>query len=288
VAKENLSELDSLEKLESLVDFSSSLSMRTQDRRCTWEQQEISLAFARVCITALSFLRLIPGSSWFSEPKGLAIWDISSAASLVRNVMEGYYVMVYLAIPNYPAEHPDFKRLLWLYHEAFERKQMISISLPSSTNLPLVEGLLAAAEVELKASPFFQVQKQRRQDEFLGGKDFMLLSKVDLSKTAGISERYFRAEYKKCSAFAHSAPFSLNQLGAFSAGSPESVALFRSLVRTTSAYIAFALRDFAKVFSENLPIEITKIISFWENIMKWERNPHFDHLRPASPPTNSP
>ena len=101
----------------------------------------------------------------------------------------------------------------------------------------------------------------------------MLLSNIDLSKSAGINADYYRSQYRYCSAFAHSAPFSISQMDSFRYGTLEAEGLFRMLTSVATGYSAFAVRDFARLFPDqeaDLSPEVRKCILEWEDIFKWE------------------
>jgi hypothetical protein len=174
--------------LDKLCHCALALSSKTEGRSgVSWLEQQASLVFAKLCITCISFLKLIPKSSFFTFTKGLSIWDLSSAASLARNIMESYCVLYYVGIDKPSEGEREFRELLWEYHDAFERHEMLRISLPSSANLSDIAALFETVKGRLQNSPYFKKLSPGHQENLLRGNDFKILSNVVLCKRAGIS-----------------------------------------------------------------------------------------------------
>src|SRR6476661_10728671 len=72
------------------------LSNGTQGKSTDWRGVQVSLVFGKLCVTCISFLRIIPTSGFCGQAKGLDLWDLSSAASLCRNLIEAYCMFAYI------------------------------------------------------------------------------------------------------------------------------------------------------------------------------------------------
>ncbi len=255
------------------------LSSKTEGRGgVSWREQQASLVFAKLCVTCISFLRLIPRSSFFTSTKGLNIWDLSSAASLARNIIESYCVLYYIGRDKSSDTEHEFRELLWEYHDAFERYEMLRTTLPSSANISDIAALFEALKVLIQNSAYFNTLSAGYQKSLLDGKDFKIVSNVDICKHAGISERYYRSEYKYCSAFAHTAPFSISQLDAFRAGAPDAEPILEHLVQVTTGFLTVAIRDYVWIFPDQtseITSEVADCIKYWEQILRWEKLPEF-------------
>lgn len=267
-----------LATLESLAEALGNLSQATTGMPTTWRMEETSLAFAKVGITCWTFLRLIPGSSYHGPVKGYAIWDLSTAATQCRCLVEAYHVLVYLIHEPTAPEERAFQQLLWNYHCELERYKMLAAAIPDSRNLPRVAQTVETLRVKLETDIFFLTISLGHRKRILAGEFFKLDDNVALSRKAGISENYYRSNYKYCSAFAHTAPFSISQLRHFKAGDDEAKDLMKTLVGYACAYSAMAVRDFAALFPDQmlkLSPEIRKIIAIWEEILRWEKSDLF-------------
>lgn len=242
----------------------------------TWEEHELSQIFAKMVLSCIGFLKFIPDSSWFIPAKGLAIWDVGSASSICRNVMEAYFSFAYMALPGFPEQEPGFKRVLWEYHDAFERHAALKIGLPASQAVQTLDGNLAKARDRVLKSPYFQNLSEGHRNNLLNGEQFKLLDNVELSRRVGIHPDYYRMQYKNCSAFTHTAPFSISLMQAFVPGSEKAQAVIRMLVATVCVFMVFGLRDFDKVFHSvgaNLTPELQEIIRFVESLARWDVPP---------------
>jgi hypothetical protein len=271
--------MDDLQDFETLTHDIMRISERTQGRPTDWRGQHASLAFAKIGVTALTLLRLIPGSRYFGPAGAYAIWDLSAIASQCRNLMEAYYLLCYLVRETPDPAEREFRQAVWEYHEDYERHAMLQISLPQAKSLPAVAASLLEAKRRLEASAVFQTLSVGKRQELLDARRFKLESAIELSRQVGISEKYYRAQYKYCSAFAHSAPFSVSQLDQFRAGADSAKSVIGTLVALALAYCAVSIRDFLALFPEGragLPASSAELIAKWEGILKWEKSPWYN------------
>jgi hypothetical protein len=271
--------MDGIKELEAFCHTITILSANTQGRPTDWRGQQVSLAFAKLGVTCITLLRLIPGSSCFTPAGSFAVWDLSAVASQCRSLMEAYFLLCYLV--NDPAEDgkKEFRQRLWEYHEEFERHEMLRVALPNAASLPKVAQELASRRARLEANPHYQRLSAGHRKALLAGSSFKIESAIELSRMAGISENYYRSWYKYCSAFAHSAPFAIAHLDSFRAGTEEAKRILDTLVRLASGYCAVAIRDFVSLFPDqqsSLGQKMKESISRWEGILEWERSPWFN------------
>jgi len=272
------SDVTSLATLELLADALANLSEATTNMPTTWRREQASLAFAKVAVTCWTFLRMVPDSSYNAPVKGYVMWDLSAAATQCRCLVEAYHVLVYLIHEPTAPEELTFQQLLWNYHCEFERHEMLKAAIPDSRNLPRVAQTVATLRAKLEVDPFFLTRSAGHQKRILAGEFFKLDDNIALSRKAGISENYYRSNYKYCSAFAHTAPFSISQLRNFKAGYEGAKGLMKTLVGFACAYTAMALRDFAALFPDQmlkLSPEVRKIIAIWEGVVPWEKSEFF-------------
>ncbi len=268
-----------IENLQKTVEALVAISSETQERPTNWRGEQASLAFAKLAMTCLTILKLTPGSTYFAPANGLAMWDVSAIASQTRNLIEAYYLLCYLIFePTDPAER-EFRKLLWDFHEAFERNEMLSTGIPDSKNLPVIRKGLEERQRRLEASPVFAGLSTGHREQLLKGKKFKLESAIELSRKAGISERFYRSNYKYLSTFAHSSPFAISQLREFRADSPEAKQVIETVVNTALPYSLLAIREFTSLFPDQL-VKLNQTIlagiHFWEEILKWEKSEQFN------------
>ena len=271
--------MSATETLDELCDCVMQISAGTQGRPTNWRGQQASLLFAKLGATCVSFLRVIPGSRFYAAADKMYLWDLSAAASLCRNLIEAYYVLFYLNTEPADEEEREFQEALWEFHASSERHEMFLAALPASTKLPSVAASLVKKRERLEKSSMFQKQSPQHQKLLLTGKRFKLPDNIELSRAAGISENYFRSQYKYCCTFAHSSPFSISQLDSLRAGTPEAEQLFRMLVNLATGYTAFAIRDFTEKYPDQqakLSDRVQKCIAIWADTLTWEKSSSFN------------
>lgn len=249
------------------------ISLETDGRQADWRGEAASVVFGEIFATCISFLRLNPKSSYYNKVP-LDLWDLPSSATLCRNIIEAFYVLAYLVDSPAEAEERDFQKALWQYHAAFERHEMLRVGVPDSSGISKVQAKHEAARVALEGSPAFQRLLERHRAELLRGKDFMLPSKVELSRALGISEKYFRVHYRHCSTYAHTSPYSVSSLASLTAETEEAKRAFRIVAGAATGYTALAIREFLRLCpdqQDSLSVEIKEAVDLWEGILRdWE------------------
>ncbi|SRR5258706_3329653 len=262
-----------VEDLETLCELAMQMSERTTNRQVTaWQIKEASLIFAKQVMTCISLLRLIPASTYFSPAKGHLPWDLSSVATLTRNIIETYLTLFYLAVENVDQDERAFRELYWHFQEDSERYEMMQTALPGSQQISALLARLEEARGKVKKSAFFKALHAKRQAELMKARDCRIVGYSRLSEHAGISRQYHRAEYKYCSNFAHTSALSISQLDAFRAGAPEAATMLGHLAQLAANYMAIAIRDYATLFPDQKdslgPIRETLEVCL--HVLKWE------------------
>src|SRR5437762_12583249 len=101
---------ETIQSLESLCECAIRLSGNTQGRSgVTWRVMIASLVFSKITLNIISILRLTPGSTFSKSVGGMQVWDLSSVASLSRNLVETYLTLQYMLEPL-PASGEDVLR----------------------------------------------------------------------------------------------------------------------------------------------------------------------------------
>ena len=272
-----------IEVLERLCECAITLSVNTCDRQVpSWREQKGSLIFAKLIATCLSLLRLLPSSSHYSPSKGRRVWDAPSAATLTRSIIESYCIFFYVAIDPVTPEENLFREYLWDYHEANERAEMVRIGLPHSPNLDELKAICGVARDRLEAASHFRKLSPGYQANLLAGKDFRVLGNVDICRRAGISENYYRSEFRFFSAYVHTAPFAISQAAVFRAGTPVAEEFFKRIFQSAIGWMALNVRDFVRLFPDQKPVldqDILECIGVWEVLATWEKQEGFPKMK---------
>ena len=129
-----------------------------------------------------------------------------------------------------------------------------------------LEAKVRALEEELKADSYYGALDPDKQSKARKGELALHLTNSEIAKRAGIQPAYYKALYRYLSSYTHTYALSVAQLASFRVGDPDSLRLIRVALDYGSAYLALAIRDFAKVIPDPPP----KTAPVGELIAKWE------------------
>ena len=258
---------ESVQTLEALCQCAISLSMRTQGRPTSdWRLLEGSTIFAMNCLTCISLLRLVPISSFYRPVEKLDAWDFASVASLVRNMIETYFVLFYV-LEEVSENEGEARHALWRLHETTERLKALQFGVPASKGIEQLKKEYSHRRTRLESSSFFQTLPTKQRKNLLDGRDSKFLTQREIARRAGVSQKYLASCYKYCSNFIHTAPMSVAMMSTFRASTTEGRERFKYASELATAFIALTIRDFVRV----VPDQINHIaLKVWEIILVWE------------------
>lgn len=269
--------LQDLRTLETLCQTAMNLSITTDERVVSsWREEYASYIFTKICVTTIAVLKLLPKSAYYVVTNNIEIWDISSVCTLARSLIDTYNIFHYLIIEEVDEDELKFRFALWKLHSKCERLKMLELIKSTSHELNKLKEDIKLLKKELMGTKFYQrldFQKCKKLKDFRLGKKSIFLTNSQICKKAGISPDYYNAAYKYLSNYVHTYPFSISQIAAFKAGDTKSLALLEGAINYCTGYLCLAIRDFVKVFPDqlsNLASDIIKIIKNWEYILKFE------------------
>lgn len=264
--------LEDLRTFESLCQTANNLSIATGGREVSSQREEYgSHIFGKICVTGIAILKLLPKSVFYSSPKDLQIWDISSVCILARSLIDTYNIFHYLIIQEVDNVELEFRFVVWNLHSEAERLKMLELSKSKSEKLAKIRQDIEGFKVKLKNNKFYQRLDLKEQRKYYSGEKGVFLKNTDISRNAGINPDYYKSIYKYLSQYVHTYPFSISQITQFNASDTESQKLFEPIIEYSTGYLGLSIRDFLKIFpdqSVNIPPEITQIIEDREYIMK--------------------
>jgi hypothetical protein len=205
------------------------------------------LLFARVLLTAISLLRLCPGSRLFSDVLFRA-WDITSAAVLCRNIVETYLTMFYIRVDRVSEEESGLRLTYWDYHCESESLEMCQNGLPESKALPLLKEKVAALRAKLESLPAFRRLDPQMKRALLRVRHPRVARPDELCKNAGVNQQHFRFDHQYLSNHVHATAFSMNQMDSLTRENPETPQVFEHIVRIAVCYTAIAIRDYLRIW----------------------------------------
>jgi hypothetical protein len=267
---------ESVQTLEALCHCAISLSITTQGRPASnWHLVEGSTIFARNCLTCVSLLRLIPISSFYRPVEKLDAWDLPSAASLVRNIIETYHVFFYIT-EHVPEEECEARKALWRFHETAERLKALELGVPSSKGIESLKKEYSKRKARLEACSFFQGLSNKQRAKFGTGSHSKFLNQYEIAERASVSRKYLASCYKYCSNFTHTSPMAISMMNAFRAGTPEGRERFKYVSELAAAFMALTIRDFVRLVPDQRDqiVEATwETIQLWDGVLRnWDQN----------------
>jgi len=268
-----------IKTLEDLYEGAAGLLSGLRQPTNTWEQKTATIIFGKETTTCLSQLRLIPTSKYYSVSSETPVWDLSSTASLTRNIIETYLLFFYLAAEPCSADERHFRTLLWRFHDFSDRLKVMNLALPPSQNEPDPREDWDQCREQLDECPRFQALANPLKIKIFGGHFFKLISNVQIAGRAGLSDRYYHSAMRYCSYFADSSPYSISQMDTYQSGTSEGDRMFKYLTYLTAGFMALGLRDYLHLFPEKenlLPDAARRAMGFWETVLKSEKLPWFE------------
>src|SRR5882672_2174130 len=93
----------------------------TANQQCEYLVQEASMAFVKMLMSLLGFLRFIPPSRFHAEKE--VVIDLSSASVMARQVMEDALSFFYLTEQDLTNEEKQFREDVWRFHGTAEKME---------------------------------------------------------------------------------------------------------------------------------------------------------------------
>ena len=152
-----------------------------------------SVIFTRISVTASTVLKLAPCTAG-PIPERRALWDASSCASLVRNLIESYLVFFELAVDAVKDEDEWLTRLNFLQLRDNRDRYKMLRDLGSQDD-GLYETHRAGLVERLKGRAFFRALAEKKQAVLLRG-DGDLFTRDELLDRMGGSRIPFQGMYR--------------------------------------------------------------------------------------------
>lgn len=264
---------NTIDDFQHITNLAVKLSTETTGREVdSWREEYASYIFVKICMHAISLLKLR-----FKFPKSTtaniaSVWDISSIAVLIRSIIDSYYVFYYISIDKCNKAELEFRRDLWDFHGKYQRFDMLKRIKSKNPKLKELEKYIDIQNAKIVNSSFYKsIPNTRLQRDIRKGKVAVLLSNSELSERAGINPDYYKAEFNFLSAYTHGHPFAFTQLKLFRANDNESLSLVTNILSVGTGYVCHAVRDFVKLFPDqivNLDARSKRLVDDWEYVFR--------------------
>lgn len=184
------------------ITVSGSIPHRKVDVKPFWA----SILFAKLCVTAVSLIRLLPENSLF--PSDFNNWDAASIATLSRNLIENYHTFFYLCIEKIPDEEWEFRIGLFELHDSITRKKIFTELRIGTDDVSKFEQQTAELRDLLRQNTFFLNLPEAEQKKFIRGDHAFYLSKEAIEQRFSPGESHFKGMYRLLSVQTHTLPMS--------------------------------------------------------------------------------
>jgi hypothetical protein len=223
----------------------------TANQNAEYLIQEAFMAFVKMLMSLLGFLRFIPSSKYYAKVIVMPT-DLSSASVMARQVMEDAISFFYLSEPGLTPKQKKFREMVWRFHggvEAIESARCGNISHP---DLP---------DPDAHLEPFRQYFAEPETVEILNGieggrrgririgQEGHVLHDREILERRGIQTEVYDLGRKVLSNFAHFSAFSHNMIMETSADWKKSWEHFL----TPSLYVANFAAETIEAFVETFP-----------------------------------
>ena len=184
---------------------SGSIHHQPVDNRSFWA----SVLFAKLCVTSVSLVQLLPGSRMFASK--FDNWDASSVATLSRNLIENYHAYFYLCIEKIPDAEWQCRLQLFNLHDCLTRKKILTDFQIIGEDLPKFEQQANELREILKQNSFFLTLTEYEQKRVLKGDQAFYFNREAIEQRMGAGESDLKAMYRMLSIQAHTLPMSFSR-----------------------------------------------------------------------------
>jgi hypothetical protein len=203
---------ESVQSLYETVAAARALSEKHAGSRVDALKIQANLFLLKMVTQSVAVLRSIPVSP-LGEPK-LPIWDLSTAASNTRSILESYLLFNHLFVEAVNPEERHFRFAIWLRHGLAEKEKFRTVS-GTQTPTDWAQSISDAEDSLQKNSRFLALDQNQQKNALAGERSTVpKLEKLTarILSHVGISNDLYDMAYRYCSSFVHTTFFTLEQL----------------------------------------------------------------------------
>jgi hypothetical protein len=201
--------LEEREAYEKVLKVTKTISLNQHGIQTTGRGIRATKIFTRQTITGISLFKLLPiPSNQKSIEEGL--WDITSIASLSRNLLEGYLAIKYFGIENIIEGEAELRFLILQLHRNTEWYNINKLSNPNDSELKNTEEQLQIDKINILNHHYLlelPSHQKKRVKEFCE----MYKTKHDFEKESEICKD-LRITYRLLSNLVHPLPLSIERI----------------------------------------------------------------------------
>ena len=252
--------LAALRDFNGLLHATFQLSVKLNELRGDSRKQIASALFAKINLGALSITKLLPKDSEIL-PRDKTIkmdpdrfCDLSSIASLCRNLVEASNLLYYFAIEDVSAEEIQLRLQIADYQAVKGTIAVAHLINYKGEHLEELQRELAKLKTTLDMSPAFMELVSSTRRQILNGRKAVTLSHRQIASRRGLAADQFSADYRHLSGHVHSDAYALMDLLAGRKLSGPMTSEIResllAMIRESTRYLAMTCQDMMRLFPE--------------------------------------
>jgi hypothetical protein len=252
--------LAALKDFNGLLQATFQLSVKLNELVGDSRKQIASALFAKINLGALSITKLLPeNAEILPREKTVAMnpnrfCDISSIASLFRNLVEASNLLYYFGVEEVSAEEIELRLQIGDYQAVKRTISILRLVNYEGEQLSDLEHELAKVKAALKGLPRFMVLGSATRKQILEGRKTATISHQEIASRRGLSADRFRADYGHLSSHVHSDAYALmDLLVGGKLGGPMTLQIREILVavmREATRYLAMTCQDMMRLFPQ--------------------------------------
>lgn len=208
--------------------------------------------FTRQTLTGLSLDKILP-SHKFLENEKEDFWDISSIASLSRNILEGFLSLIFFGLEKITSEEAEIRFFILQLHRNTEWYNIRKDDNPNDSELELFSKGILEQKERIKNHPFLKELSKPQKEKVLGGHE-IYKTKADFENELIVCKG-LRKNYRLLSNLVHPLPLSVERVdNVRGRGVRNEFDMYYSLISMMLArrYLAASTIGVADLFPESL------------------------------------
>jgi hypothetical protein len=165
--------------------------------------------FTRQTVVGLSLQRILPRPSSMTHHENV-LWDVSSIASLSRNLMEGYLSFYYFGIERVSIEEAELRFFIAQLHRNVEWYEIRKLTDPKDPGLKEFEDGISEQKARIRNHPYLSSLTEVQRKRALRGLE-MYKTKADFENELDVCKD-LRRNYRHLSNLVHPLPMSIERI----------------------------------------------------------------------------
>jgi hypothetical protein len=223
-------------------------------------KQIASALFAKINLGALSITKLLPKDAEILPREKTIVMDperfcdVSSIASLYRNLVEASNLLYYFAVEEVSEEEIQLRLKIGDYQAVKGSIAVLRLVNYKGDRLEHLQHELAKLKTTLESSPIFMTLSAGTRKQILDGRRTATASHREIALRRGLAADKFSADYRHLSGHVHSDAYALlDLLAGKKLGGPMTNEIRESLlamIREGTRYLAMTCQDMMGLFPE--------------------------------------